>query len=340
MGRRGAARRLQGARLLLVLIPVCIASAARAEEFPTPPEVASVARFWVEIFTSYSLDDAVIHDPGDPRRVYEVVHGVRSAPDMLAARVQACADRLALARAVGLPGLGALLAPPSEPPRVRVQRGMRETVAWGLVAMRLYLPMVEEALAREDLPPELAVLPLVESSYHPGAVSHAGAVGLWQFTRGTGRRYLRVGGGIDERRDPVRASEAAARYLRELRDGLPNWPLAITAYNHGPAGVEQARRAVGSDDIVALVTRWRGPGFGFASRTFYAQFLAALQVVRQQNRYFPKLAPARMVEYRVKPGDTLARVARRHGVSLATIRAGNGLHSAALQPGQRLLIRL
>jgi membrane-bound lytic murein transglycosylase D len=89
-------------------------------------------------------------------------------------------------------------------PRVRAQRGLREAFAQALAAERLYRPIVERALAREGLPRELAALPLVESSYHPGAVSKAGAVGLWQLMPAVARRYLRVGGAGDERRDPVR----------------------------------------------------------------------------------------------------------------------------------------
>src|SRR5262249_43735918 len=151
----------------------------------------------------------------------------------------------------------------------------------------LYRPVVERALVREGLPSALAALPLVESSYHPAATSRAGAVGLWQLTRATGRRYLKIARGVDERRDPVRASAAAARHLRELREALPSWPLAVTAYNHGLSGVVRARDVVGSDDLGDIVARYRGPGFGFASRNYYAEFLAALHVMRHADTYFP-----------------------------------------------------
>jgi membrane-bound lytic murein transglycosylase D len=89
-----------------------------------------------------------------------------------------------------------------------------------------------------------------------------------------------------------------------------------------------------------LVARHHGPGFGFASRNFYAEFLAALHVRRNLAQYFPDLAPGRLIEVRVKRGDTLFKLARRHGVSLASLRVTNGLRSSALQPGQRLLVRL
>jgi membrane-bound lytic murein transglycosylase D len=217
---------------------------------------------------------------------------------------------------------------------------MREVVAAGLLGARRYRRIVERALAEEGLPRALAALPLVESSYNPDAVSSAGAVGIWQLTAETAERYLKVSARIDERRDPVRATQAAARLLRTLRDALPNWPLAITAYNHGLAGVERARRAVGSDDLGVLVVRYAGPGFGFASRNFYAEFVAAVQVLHHVERYFPEIAPDRIIEYEVKRGDSLFKVARRHGITVPKLCATNGLRSAKLRPGQVLLIRL
>jgi membrane-bound lytic murein transglycosylase D len=313
---------------------VHVAPTRAADEFRVPPALAPAVRFWIDVFARWGQDDAVVHDRVSPWVVYDVVsfHGID-----VDARVRSVERRLLLA---GVGDDDVTFAASAASGRVRVQRGMREAFALALAAQRLYRPLVERALAREGLPLALAALPLVESSYHPGAVSHAGAVGLWQLTRATARRYLRVDGAVDERRDPVRASEAAARHLRELHDALGSWPLALTAYNHGLGGVQRACAEVGSDDLARLVARYDGPGFGFASRNFYAEFLAALHVMRHVDRYFPDLAPGRLLEYRVKRGDTLYAVARRHGVSLATLRAVNGLRSVALQPGQRILIRL
>ena len=341
----GARRRVALARVSLaaglLLAPVRTATAEPLGDFPTPAALAPAVRFWVDVFTRYASDQAIIHDRLEPWIVYEVAP--RSA-DVIAARVQAIEERLSLVAfaagtPIAFPPVG-LLPEAVQKPRLRVQRGMREAFAAALAAQRLYRPMVERALRREGLPLALAALPLVESSYHPAARSEAGAVGLWQLTRQTGRRYLKIVGSVDERRDPVRASDAAARHLRELREALPSWPLAITAYNRGLYGLQQARETIGSDDLGDLVTRYRGPGFDFSSRNFYAKFLAGLHVMRHAGRYFPELAPVRMVEYQVRRGDTLSGVARRHGVSLASLRVTNGLRSAALQPGQRILIRL
>jgi len=339
--------RIARVALLATLCGAAVPSfAAPSDEFPVPPDLAPAVRFWVDVFTRYSRDDFVIHDRLELGRVYEVVRGVRNAGEV-AAEAQRIADRVALQGLWGVDPFERLLRPGLEARaaalgagRVRVQRGMREVFAAGLLGARRYRRIVERALEQEGLPRALAALPLVESSYNPDATSSAGAAGIWQLTAETGQRFLRVSERVDERRDPVRATQAAARLLRSLHDALPAWPLAVTAYNHGLAGVERARRAVGSDDLGVLVTRYAGPGFGFASRNFYAEFVAASQVLRHVERYFPEIAPDRIIEYQVKRGDSLFKVARRHGITVPKLCATNGLRSAKLQPGQVLLIRL
>jgi membrane-bound lytic murein transglycosylase D len=126
----------------------------------------------------------------------------------------------------------------------------------------------------------------VESSFNPEARSYVGAAGLWQFTAGTGRRFMRIDSAVDERRDPFRSSEAAARLLRSNYDELDSWPLAITAYNHGTGGMRRAVRATGTDNIETIVRNYDGRAFGFASRNFYVSFLAAEEVERNAEQYF------------------------------------------------------
>jgi membrane-bound lytic murein transglycosylase D len=327
---------------MLAVAPARRAQAAEAAgvDFPVPASLEPAVRFWVDVFTRYTRDDVIVHDRREPWLVHQIARAEDAERAVLA--LDAAEARLRLASLWLPPDGGRLLVPleaeVTRAPRVRWQRGMRETFAQGLGAGRLYRPLVERALAREGLPSELAALPLIESSYHPGAVSMAGAVGLWQFTRLTGSRYLKITDDVDERHDPVLSSAAAARHLRELRAALPSWPLALTAYNHGLGGIQRARAELASDDVAVVVTRYHGPGFGFASRNFYAEFLAALHVSRNVESYFPELGRARVLEVRVKPGDTIDTLARRHGISTAELRATNGLRSAALQPGQRLLI--
>jgi membrane-bound lytic murein transglycosylase D len=162
---------------------------------------------------------------------------------------------------------------------IRVQQGLREKVEEGMLRARPLLPRILSILRRHKVPEELAALPMVESSFNPQARSRAGAVGIWQITPSTGRRYLSVSRHRDDRRDPIRATEAAARVLRQNYQVLGSWPLAVVAYNHGTTRVRAAREAMGSDAVEDIIFRYDGRRFGFASRNFYPSFLAALEII-------------------------------------------------------------
>jgi len=138
------------------------------------------------------------------------------------------------------------------------------------------------------LPRELTRLPFVESSFNLRARSRVGASGIWQFMRSTARRYMRMDRSADERNDPLQATRAAAKKLRDNFSMLKSWPLAVTAYNHGPAGVKRLTEKVGTTDIVELIDVRKGR-FKFASASFFASFLAALDVERSADKHFGPL---------------------------------------------------
>src|SRR5262249_38124787 len=117
-------------------------------------------------------------------------------------------------------------------------------------------------------------------------MSKVGAAGIWQIMPATGRRYLRVSDDVDERLNIRASTMAAAQILRENYEMLGTWPLAITAYNHGANGIKQAVATVGTTDFGAIVQRYRGPLFGFASQNFYAEFLAAVDLAQHYKQYF------------------------------------------------------
>ena len=131
---------------------------------------------------------------------------------------------------------------------------LRQKVAFMLSANNFYMPIFEEALDLYDLPLELKYLPIIESALNPMAASRQGAVGLWQFMLNTGKIYgLKVTSLIDERRDPIKSTRAAARYLKDLYDIYHDWNLVLAAYNCGPGTINKAiRRADGEKDFWAL----------------------------------------------------------------------------------------
>ena len=149
---------------------------------------------------------------------------------------------------------------------------LRHSVSYMLGAANFYVPIFEEALEAYQVPLELKYLPVIESALNPKAVSRVGATGLWQFMLGTGKMYgLEVNSLVDERRDPVRASYAAARYLRDLYRIFGDWNLVIAAYNCGPGNINKAiRRSGGFKDYWLLY-----PYLPAETRGYVPAFIAA-----------------------------------------------------------------
>jgi membrane-bound lytic murein transglycosylase D len=316
------------------LARVPLAAAAPAD-FPTPPTLRAAVSFWKNIFAKYSEHQILVHDAEHLSRVYSVLdyrdlvasgEGAITLEQIERAGMAAEKERirqllLALDARAGNDGglteeerrIWNLFAKDSNPrkfadaadaSRIRAQRGLRERFAEGIRVSRRYLAGMEEIFRSEDVPVELTRLPLVESCFNVEAYSKVGAAGIWQFMPSTGRNYLmQIGGVLDERRDPLRATRGAARHLRDNFEALGSWPLAITAYNHGRAGVARAVGDTGTTDIGAIARRYRGPLFGFASRNFYAEFLAALAVESSYQQYFGEMhfeAPFRGDEVRLE----------------------------------------
>ena len=109
---------------------------------------------------------------------------------------------------------------------------------------------------------------------------------MWQFTRSTGRRFMRIDNVMDERLDPWRATVAAAQLLTYNHSLLDSWPLAITAYNQGVGAMLRAARQLGTKDIETVVRRYKGRTFKFAGRNFYVELIAAIEVEEEAERLF------------------------------------------------------
>ena len=172
---------------------------------------------------------------------------------------------------------------------IRSQTGIKERFRGGLERSGRYLYAIERIFRDQGLPLQLARLPLVESSFDYEAKSSVGAAGIWQLMPATGRIYMRVNSGLDERRDPIVATRGAVQYLKNAYSKLDSWPIALTSYNHGINGMLRAVKQTSSKDLGVIIEKYKSRTFGFASSNFYPSFLAALEVERNAKRYFPDL---------------------------------------------------
>jgi membrane-bound lytic murein transglycosylase D len=202
-------------------------------------------QFWIEVFTRYSLGEAIVHDRLHPEHVLAVVPLETGQTAELAEvkdRYQELIRHVAAGPTFAPSPFLHLFWAPVDPAgiaaavdRVRVQPGQREVFGKSIIRSRRYLEGIRRVLARAGLPETLAYLPHVESSFDAQARSSAGATGLWQLMPETARNVIRVDHEVDERTHPYKATLAAATYLGRAFDILGSWPLAITAYNYGLA---------------------------------------------------------------------------------------------------------
>ncbi|MGH7875325.1 MAG: transglycosylase SLT domain-containing protein [Candidatus Binatia bacterium] len=295
--------------------------APRPTLFPVPAGLEPAVEFWKKVFSEYSSTQLIFFDPMDMSNIYEVLDvGEDSRSDDY---INGERTRIAALNNIDIE-------------RVKAQRGIKERTAAGIKRSGRYIAQIQQIFRERALPPELTYLPIVESSYDIGARSSVGAVGVWQFMPRTGREYMRVGAGIDERRDPLESSRAAASYLKQAYDYLGSWPLAITSYNYGQGGMARAVEEVGSDNLVDLIQKYSHPNWGFAPKQFYAEFLAAVEIGSNPSQYYPGLeheAPVAIKEVEVTSRRTLAALIASSGLSRDEFLGWN----PALHPTVRLV---
>lgn len=308
-GTKGFVQTVTTKRLFLIAIAGllwCTAGAAEpAGSFARPPALEPDILFWTRVYTEVDTRGGLIHDSSHLGVVYEVLRFPKGAGPRTQRRLVKSAKKryknilLVLARgkrenlsddqarvlALWPEGVNnkSLRAATR---RLRFQLGQSDKFQAGLARSGIWESHIRKILADMGLPEELVALPHVESSFNPKARSRVGAAGLWQFTRSTGRRFMRIDRSVDERMDPYLATVAAARLLSHNYTATGTWPLAITSYNHGTAGMRRAARKLGTKDITRIVREYRSRRFGFASRNFYVAFLAAVEIHFNPDKYF------------------------------------------------------
>ena len=293
----------------------------RVHYFPVPHQLRGALHFWEAIFHKYPSHVAVIHDTYHPEVIVDVINFKafakkfrgdapynRKERNQLVTRYikryRKAIDRFAK---IGKDAITygamekrifnvysknriALKKMLKGKAQIRSQTGLKDKYDNAAIIAKDYLPYMEHIFRKANLPIDLVKMVFVESMFNVKARSKVGASGVWQFMPRTGRLYMTVNNWIDERNSPLKATKAAAKLLKENYQILRSWPLAITAYNHGASGLKRAVRKFRTRDFGIIATKYRSKNFGFASRNFYVEFVAARNVY---NRYHkpPSLAP-------------------------------------------------
>ena len=332
------------------LWPVLV-SAQAGVNFPRPAELQPAVDFWTRVYTEVDTRSGFLHDSQNLSVIYARLPLDRSQIEARREQIRADLRILGAGRRTGLTQsqqniLALWPADVSDETlraaasNVRWQLGQSNRFLGGLQRSGAYREHINRIIREKNLPRELVVLPHVESSWNPSAYSSASAAGMWQFGRATGQRFMRIDHIVDERMDPYIAANAAMSLLEYNYSVLGTWPLALTAYNHGAGGIARAVRQTGTTDIEEIVANYRGRAFGFASRNFYAQFLAVIDVETNANRYFGNVSFDPAPEFVEVRGDAFIDAeifARSMGISLEQLRADNpALRPVVWDGGKRI----
>ncbi|MGD9201924.1 MAG: transglycosylase SLT domain-containing protein [Chitinispirillia bacterium] len=294
----------------LIVIPL------RGKIFKTPDILVDNVIFWKKIYAEVSLDEGLIHDRDYPLVIFKKISVKTNSSRQKSLIIKSAKNKIKnllytvnteprsswpseAKKIIKLYKRHASLnAMKTAGSRIRFQSGQKERFRQGLYRSGAYLDTIKAIFKHFNIPKRLIYLPHVESSFNPYACSKAGAAGLWQFMRSTGRLYLKINYLVDERRDPLLSTYAAAKHLTRNYKHLKSWPLAITAYNHGLYGMKRAVRQTGSKNISTIIKKHSSGSFRFASKNFYSCFLAASEIAKNPKKYFPGITFAPPLKYR------------------------------------------
>lgn len=334
--------------------------------FRVPAPLKSTVSLWLRVYTEYTTEQTVLFDKKHPEVIYDVMDFrdlKRSARNPMAYEIMrerrmtktmaeyrvAFASLTKKSKRTKLTPDSKNLTPlerkilisvavskHSHPIRewngsFRAQTGQRDMIVKGLLSAETFFPKMEEIFEELNVPPELTRITLVESSFNINAHSKAGAQGVWQFMPLSGKEYMKVDPalGIDERLSPLKATVAAARLLRRNLVIAGNWPLAITAYNHGYTGIRPlsaAARATALDGRLFSLCSDKARTLGYASSNYYSEFLALLHAEAYKDLFYgniPVPVATALTFHRLKAPITALEYSRRNGIPLQDFRLFN-----------------
>lgn len=346
---------------LIAMLLIYVSSGLAQSAWQYPPSLKSDVAFWKKVFTEYHHNQYIIHDSENLGIIYKVVtfdstsresqrerqlekvkkeiehillHLAKESRDSLQAETHL--EKYILSQ-FGLDVHPVFLENAAR--QIRAQQGMRDQFEAGLARALTYLPFMKEIFRQAGLPEELAYLPHIESSFHPMARSKVGAAGMWQFMKSTGRLYMKVNQTLDERYDPLISTQAAARLLRYNYEQLGDWGLAITAYNFGLNGM---KRAVGihGPDYMKVRESFNHRKFKFASRNFYPEFLAVLEIMENHQTSFPEINPIVLpatIRYQLKTAVKWPQLSKALGMEPAELSRINPAYSTKVTKGRDVI---
>ncbi len=274
------------------------------EDLPIQGSMIPRVKFWKKVYTEISTNQAFIHDTEDLTVIYKKMSlpkGRRGRRRIIKAekrRLKRILVSIAkknyhslsekenqVANIIGKRSTKEIYRLARD---IRCQYGLKDRYYRGLINSYRYIDYIKKVFKSHGVPERLIYLPHVESSFNYRAYSKVGAAGIWQFMRTTARKFgLKVGYVVDERRDILKATRAAAKLLKANYSMLKSWPLALTAYNHGPARIARAARELKTIAIDQIIDHYDGRRFGFASKNFYATFMATVEISEDPSKYFP-----------------------------------------------------
>ncbi len=329
------------------------------EDFPIFPSIKPNLEFWKQVFGKYDSTRGLIHDTRHLDRVYEVITlepentitgELKNKKKKKAVLKQYKKALLRLAKG-GSPKTAPekraleVLGPKAGPrdykraaSNLRCQTGIKDKFRQGLIRSGAYIKEFRDIFSSHGLPPDLVFLACVESSFDVRAYSKFGAAGIWQFTRDTGRLFMEIDYVVDQRRDPFVATDAAARLLKKNYARLREWPSAITAYNHGLAGMLRAKKKKGSYE--AIFNSYTSRSFRFASRNFYSEFLAARQVAKAYKTHFGDLSfdkPVRTTRFTTKGYVPVTALSDALGLHINELKSMNPALRPPVFKGQKYI---
>lgn len=312
--------------------------------FPRYAGLENKIGFWKDVFIGYSQLQTVVHSTEYPHKILRVldfrgdattmspiqldnhrrkaeqdaraamdtllksVHAKRAAPQTMTAEERRIYDLFSDVRSDNRFQVAR--------ETVRTQRGIKERTETALQTSERYLPYMEQIFASYGLPKQLTRLPIVESSFNVEAYSRSHAAGVWQFIPTSAKIYMRLDEVVDDRRDPWTSTDAAARHLRDDYALLQDWPLAVTAYNHGRYGISRGLKSVNGTSLMDLIERSTHSRWGFAGKNYYAEFLAAVEIEREWRARHDRPAGLDPIDFEV--------VETKHYLPYSTLRRLSG----------------